>query len=223
TNIAFVGGASKTEAGAKVTVPAQDRVEVRFKTKTENAGTARFQVGVSSGTGDAAVSDAMQFTVPVWTPATTEAFATYGEVDTSDVVVQSVVMPGGVFEQFGGLELTTSSTELQALTDAFISLMNYPFNFAEQIASRMLAIAALRDVLTAFEAEGMPTPAEIAVSMKDDLELLQRLQNRDGGFGFWSYGEKSYPFVSIHVAHGLRRAQKMGYEIPATLMTRSEQ
>lgn len=223
TNIAFVGGASKTEAGAKVTVPAQDRVEVRFKTKTENAGTARFQVGVSSGTGDAAVSDAMQFTVPVWTPATTEAFATYGEVDTSDVVVQSVVMPGGVFEQFGGLELTTSSTELQALTDAFISLMNYPFNFAEQIASRMLAIAALRDVLTAFEAEGMPSKEEIAEAMARDLEILEQLQHRDGGFGYWTRDEKSYPYVSVHVAHGLRRAKNMGFAVPERLLTRSEQ
>lgn len=214
TNVEFL-----ETPGAKVKVAANDRLEVRFKAKTEKAGIARFQVGVSSGL----LADATSFEFPVYTPATTEAFATYGEIDKSSTIVQPVAMPGGVFEQFGGLELTTSSTELQALTDAFISLLNYPFMFSEQIASRMLAIAALRDVLTAFEAEGMPTPAEIAASMKDDLELLQRLQNSDGGFGFWSYGEKSYPFVSIHVAHALRRAQAKGYEIPATLMTRSEQ
>ncbi len=214
TNVEFLA-----TPGAKVKVAANDRVEVRFKAKTESAGIARFQVGVSSGL----LADATMFEFPVYTPATTEAFATYGEIDKASTIVQPVAMPGGVFEQFGGLELTTSSTELQALTDAFISLLNYPFMFAEQIASRMLAIAALRDVLTAFDAKGMPTPAEIAESMKDDLELLQRIQNHDGGFGFWGSNEVSYPFVSIHVAHGLRRAQKMGFDIPATLMTRTEQ
>ena len=38
----------------------------------------------------------------------------------------------------------------------------YPFECAEQLASRILAVAALRDVLTAFEAEGLPSPDELS-------------------------------------------------------------
>ena len=41
-------------------------------------------------------------------------------------------MPG-----FGGLELTTSSTALQALTDAVLYLVAYPFECAEQLSSRV--------------------------------------------------------------------------------------
>ena len=80
--------------------------------------------------------------------------------------------------QFGGLEVTTSSTPLQALTDAFIYLVNYPFECSEQLASRVLGIAALRDVLAAFEAEG-PAAARPSSSgrVKDDIERLAAMQN----------------------------------------------
>ncbi|MBA3242526.1 MAG: Ig-like domain-containing protein, partial [Acidobacteria bacterium] len=61
-------------AGRRVTVPANDRVEVRFPTSASRAGLARFQFAASSGRH----SDAAEIELPVWTPATTEAFATYG-------------------------------------------------------------------------------------------------------------------------------------------------
>ncbi|MGH9802897.1 MAG: DUF6049 family protein, partial [Blastocatellia bacterium] len=68
--------------GRRVVVPANDRVEVRFPVSTVKAGTARFQYAVSSGKW----SDAAELSLPVWTPATTEAFATYGQIDNGAIV-----------------------------------------------------------------------------------------------------------------------------------------
>src|SRR6185436_1357876 len=107
------------------------------------AGTARFQIGAVSG----GWSDAAEVELPVWTPATTEAFATYGELDTG-ALNQPVKAPANVFAQFGGLEIETSSTQLQALTDAVIYLTSYPYECSEQLASRVITIAALRAVST---------------------------------------------------------------------------
>ena len=45
----------------------------------------------------------------------------------------------GVVTQFGGLEITTSSTALQALTDAVLYLVRYPYECNEQTASRVMA------------------------------------------------------------------------------------
>ena len=81
--------------------------------------------------------------LPVWTPATTEAFATYGQIDQG-AIVQPVKAPPDVVPDFGGLEVTTSSTALQALTDAVLYLEAYPFECAEQLSSRVMAVAALR-------------------------------------------------------------------------------
>src|SRR5262249_21257844 len=114
-------GAQLTDGqGKRVTVPANDRVEVRFPATTTKPGTARFQVAAASGRW----SDAAEISLPVWTPATTEAFATYGEVDASasSTIIQPIKAPSDAFKQFGGLEVTTSSTQLQALTDAVLYL-----------------------------------------------------------------------------------------------------
>ncbi|HUS67405.1 MAG TPA: Ig-like domain-containing protein [Kofleriaceae bacterium] len=203
--------------GRQLTVPANDRVEVRFPAAAEMAGTARFQFAASSGR----FADAAELSLPVWTPATSEAFAVYGEIDKG-AVRQKVAMPREVWPQFGGLEITTSSTQLQALTDAFLYLIEYPFECAEQVSSRILAVAALRDVLSAFKAEGLPKPAEIEASVARDLEKLKGLQNGDGGFAFWVRGYESWPYISIHVGHALARAKEKGYAVPAEMIERNK-
>ncbi len=195
-------------AGRRVTVPADDRVEVRFPAAAEMPGTAVFQVGAFSD----ASADAQRVSLPVWTPATTEAFATYGEIDAG-AVAQPVLRPPDVVEQFGGLELTTSATALSALTDAFLYLKDYPFECAEQISSRLVATVALKDVLAAFGAEGLPSEAEVDAAIDRDIGKLLALQNYDGGFGWWRWGEESSPFVTIHVAHALARAAEKGYAV----------
>jgi hypothetical protein len=203
-------------AGRRLVVAAGDRAEVRFPMAAVRAGSARIQIGAASGSA----ADAAEVELPVWTPATTEAFATYGQIDEGSVV-QTVKAPSGVVPEFGGLEVTTSSTALQALTDAVLYLVAYPFECAEQLASRVLAVAALRDVLTAFQAEGLPKPEEIEAAVKRDLDRLRALQNDDGGFGFWRRGDDTWPYVSIHVAHALARAKAKGFAVPDPMLDRS--
>lgn len=212
--VARVSNLNLTEdAGLRVTVPANDRVEVRFPAQAEMAGTARFQIaGVAGGNADAALGE-----LPVYTPATTEAFATYGVVDGDAAVAQPIAAPEGVFPQFGELEINTSSTALQALTDAVLYLVSYPYECSEQLASRVLGIAALRDVLTAFEADGLPSAEEMEASVARDIEKLKMLQNSDGGFPYWRHGQDSIPFNTIHVAHALQRAQLKGFNVPQNM------
>ena len=204
--------------GRQVTVPANDRVEVRFPVRTTSAGTARFQVVAASGRS----SDASRFQLPVWTPATTEAFATYGEIDQG-ALSQPIGAPGDVMTQFGGLEITLSSTALHALTDAVLYLVSYPFECSEQLASRVMSIVALKDVLAAFQAEGVPAQEELLSSVKRDIARLAQLQNDDGGFAFWRRGDESWPYVGIHVAHALQRASTKGFEVPQRTLARSRE
>ena len=195
-------------AGQQVTVPGNDRVELRFPAVTLSAGTARFQFAAVSG----AFADAATVELPVYTPATTEAFATYGVVDDG-AIGQPVASPENVFSQFGGLEIQTSATALQALTDAVLYLTAYPYEYSEPLASRILAIATLRDVLTAFEAEGLPEPAALETAVQADIEQLVQLQNRDGGWPVWRRGEQSTPYYSIHVAFALQQAKSKGFAV----------
>jgi uncharacterized protein YfaS (alpha-2-macroglobulin family) len=204
--------------GRRVTIPANDRVEVRFPVTTVKPGTARFQFAGASGKS----ADAAEISLPVWTPATTEAFATYGEVDAG-AVLQPVKAPSDAFKQFGGLEISTSSTQLQALTDAVIYLTNYPYECAEQISSRVLAIAALKDVLGAFDAKGLPPADQLIAFVDRDLKRLAEMQNPDGSFGFWRRGELPWPYLGIHAAHAFQRAKEKGFTASPEVMGRSTQ
>ena len=203
-------------AGLRVTVPANNRVEVRFPGTTVTAGTASVQFAAVSGE----VADAAQISLPVYTPATTEAFATYGVLD-SGAVLQPIAAPQGVFPQYGGLEITTSSTALQALTDAVLYLVSYPFECSEQLASRVLGISALRAVLTAFEADGLPSPEAMQAAVVRDIEALRGLQNWDGGFPYWRRGNESIPYNTVHVAHALQRARSMDFAVPEDMWQNS--
>ncbi|MFN6964102.1 MAG: alpha-2-macroglobulin family protein [Pyrinomonadaceae bacterium] len=213
------GSEGVTATGKRVLVKANDRAEVRFPAAAMNAGTARFQIAATSGK----FADAAEISLPVWTPATTEAFATYGTTDQNGAIIQPVQTPGDVFPQFGGLEVTTSSTQLQELTDAFISLYRYPFECTEQVSSRMISIAALRDVLAAFKAKDMPSEAAIKASFEKDIRILQSRQREDGSFGLWRRDREryEYPFVSVHAAHALVLAKAKGYAVPDEMLKRS--
>ena len=209
-------------AGYAVTVPANDRVELRFPTATTSAGTTRFQFAAIDA-NQPTTSDAAEISLPVFTPATTEAFAVYGEIDDGGAVLQPVRPPADAIPAYGGLEVTLSSTALQALTDAFLYLVEYPFDSSAQIASRILAVAALRDVLAAFDAAGLPAPDEIEQSVERDLQTLQAMQDYGGGFPIWRRGGEIWPYHSVHVAHALARARLKGYSVPDETVSRSLQ
>lgn len=224
TNADLTGGNSgsgdKASSGKRVLIKANSREEVRFPVSTVKAGIARFQIAVSSG----GFSDAAEISLPVWTPATTEAFATYGTTDQNGAIFQQVQTPGEVFPQFGGLEVTTSSTQLQELTDAFLYLTNYPYACSEQISSRMISIAAMRDVLGAFKAKEMPKPEELNKYFARDIEILQSRQRNDGSFGLWKRDKEryEYPFLTIHVAHALALAKAKGYKVPDEMLNKTK-
>jgi len=209
TNLSVTG-----PAGKQVEVPANDRVEVRFDVAAEDAGTARFRATTVSGE----LSDSATGAFPAYTPTTTEAFATHGVIDDG-AVAQPLLSPEGVIEQFGGLEIDTSSTALQSLTDAVGYLTDYPYDSADAYASRITALVSLRDVFEAFATPGKPTPAELDATIRSDVERLEALQNGDGGFPTWQVGRPSEPYLTVQATHALVVAEAAGYPVSADVET----
>ncbi|HEX9889686.1 MAG TPA: alpha-2-macroglobulin family protein [Nitriliruptorales bacterium] len=219
-----VEGAGDNAGGQRVLVPGNDRVEVRFPAAADTAGTARFRIAAVAGD----LSDAAAGDLPVYTPVTTEAFATYGVLDGSAdgdaaraVSAHELLAPDGVVPQFGGLDVSTSSTLLATLTDAVLYLDRYQYDHADAYASRVLTIVALRDVLAAFDALG--DRAQVDATVQDDLDQLVGLQHADGGFGYWRRGGDSWPYVSVHAAHALIAGRDAGYRVPDDAIERSLQ
>ena len=207
SNLAIDDG-SAPAAGRTITVPADDRVEIRFPVAVADAGTARYRVSVASG--DLADSSRGEF--PVYTPATTEAFATYGVVDDG-AIAQPLLTPTGVIPQFGGLEIDTASTGVQALTDAVVYLHEYPYESADAYASRITALASLRDVFAAFTAEAVPDATAIDSRIRADIAALLRLQRSDGTFGYWSAVRDPQPYITVQAFEALALARAEGFDV----------
>ncbi|HWS28045.1 MAG TPA: MG2 domain-containing protein, partial [Xanthomonadales bacterium] len=91
------------------------------------------------------------------------------------------------------------------------NLTRYPFECSEQLASRVIATTALRDLLQAFEVADLATPEAIKTSVLSDLKLLEARQNPDGSFAFWRAGQDAWPYLSLHATHALIRARDKGY------------
>jgi uncharacterized protein YfaS (alpha-2-macroglobulin family) len=206
-------------AGKRVSIPANDRAEISFPVETLSAGVSRIQFVATSDR----YTDAAEIAIPIYTPATTEAFATYGSLDSQTPLLQSVAVPRDIFTEYGELEVSVSSTQLQELTDAFLYLYRYPFECTEQISSRMMSVAALKDVLKEFKSDEIPTQDEIAKSFERDIDSILKRQRSDGSFGLWTVNREryEYPFVSVHAAHALAVAKFKGYKVPAASISKS--
>jgi len=204
-------------AGTTVTVPANDRVEVRFDVSAVEAGIARYQVAATAGS----FADAAEGEFPVYTPATAEAFATYGVIDSGSIA-QPFAEPQDVFPQFGGLEITTSSTAIASLTDAVLYLSDYRYESSDAFASRIIAIVSLDDVLTAFDAEGLSSPDELRSVITTDIDRLSSMQNNDGGFPYWRRGRESIPYNTVQATHALVLAQQEGYPVDEQVLANAK-
>src|ERR1043165_3003724 len=73
-------------------------------------------------------------------------------------------------------------------------------------SSRMLATSAVFDILDAFATPGRPTRKEIEAMRANDLRVLARDQNRDGGWGYFN-GLRSDPYVTMQVLAALAAAK----------------
>ncbi|CAF4217795.1 unnamed protein product, partial [Adineta steineri] len=124
--------------GYSIQLQPSKRAALTFPISTIHAGTARFQFIVSTAANESQTSfgDAIELSIPVFTPATSEAFATYGDMCEEEVIFQPIKIPENVIPQFGQLSIATSSTALASLTDAIISLYTYPYEYMNTLKGR---------------------------------------------------------------------------------------
>jgi uncharacterized protein YfaS (alpha-2-macroglobulin family) len=205
-------------AGRELVVPAHDRVELRFPSAAGAPGSASIDVIAASATE----SDAASVSLPVHYPAARESYSTDGVIDEGAVRLPLALPPlSTIRPEAGELQVSTASTNLQALTEALLYLVQYPYECGEQMSSRILGVVAMEDVLAEFRTPDMPAKEAIRASVEAHVTELGKRQNTDGGFVFWTLSEKSNPFVSAHATHALVRAKERGYAVDAGVLSRA--
>ncbi|MEM6996408.1 MAG: alpha-2-macroglobulin family protein, partial [Myxococcota bacterium] len=191
-----------------VEVPAGESREVRFSMAAKEVGRMRLQFAVMSNAG----RDATEVTVPVHYPATAKAFADYGAIDaTTQRVLEP---PADALPDFGGLEVSMSSTALSGLEGAVEYLINYEYECAEQTASRILPIFALGDIIQEFPIATVSDRDKRDLLANDGIKKLLDRQNYDGGFRYWERGD-SWPYLTNWVVLALLEGKRQGYKVDA--------
>ncbi len=200
-----------------LTVPARSR---QLVARPANAAFTGMQQLIVSAFNDQ-LQDHVQLEFPVFTPAAKESFATYGIVE-DELVLQTFKWPADVHADFGALSVSVSSTLLNSLADGYLDTFTNQWLSTESLASRIMASAALREVMPAFSLPDLPSAQEIDESVQASILQVQAYQNPDGGFPLWprkaNYVE-SWPFASVYVLHALIEARAAGYEVSDQVLT----
>ena len=194
--------------------------ELHFRVRAVRPGRATFQFAARvEGSKDVAHTDAVQTSIPINLPATLEAFATYGS--TTKSVAQPVAAPRNALPGFGGLDLKLSSTALVGMEDAVRYLHEYPYECAEQTASRLIPIAVLGDILDDFGIGPLAKRGDREKLLKRAVKRLVSLQHWDGGFKFWPKARRSSRWITPWVTFALLQAKGHGASVPRNVLNRA--
>ena len=185
--------------------------EVRFHAEAGAPGPAKFQFAAVALI-PSQPTDAAEVIIPTRIPATAEAFASYGQTEGAEKL--AVELPEGALPGYGGLELQLSSTALTGLSDAIDYLVDYPFGCAEQTASRILPLAALKDVLVSLKLASVTNEQKRSALLDEAVRHLLTLQRGDGGFGLWASTDRSGLWLTAYATLALDLAQRAGAAMP---------
>ena len=212
----------------RVTIPANDRVEVRFPAATEH-GRARHAsrwppgacpVAPSAGRGQAASSGRLRGRGRVLA-ARLHARHHGGLCHLRRARRQrrhGAAREGSssnVFPQFGGLEIELSSTALQALTDAILYLVRYPFECAEQgVVTGAGSRGPARTSSRPSTPRACRIPRRWPRSVSRDIDKLKTMQNGRRWLRLLAAGRPG-----VAVSHGPRHqrpgaGEGEGYTVP---------
>lgn len=190
--------------------------EVYFKIKTLWPGQARFRFSGFIGEETDSVEPPP---VKVNVPSSSEATATYGVTETA--IAQPIKPPKNIMKNFGGLDIHLSSTALTGLQDAVIKLVDHPYDCAESIASKLIPLITLKNILSEFKIAKIKDMDAQAAMGQQLINKLLTYQNWSGGFSYWPGHYYTSPFVSVYATWVLYMAKKEGYNVPENTLTQA--
>jgi hypothetical protein len=206
-SIQVTGLAVTGERVKRVTVPRAGSREVRFALEARASGTARLAFRVRLGTE----TDALEVPLEVVVPAVPQRRAVAGSKDGS--AHQAVDALAAVQPDFGGLDVSFSTTLLGGVEEGMDQLIRYPYGCMEQRSSQLLPLLAVIALGNRFGARLPGRPADLARRALSDLLAFQ---TPEGGFTLWPQGREASPWLTAYALLVLHRARLAGVAVPPT-------
>ncbi len=233
-NLALMNG---VKPDATATVKPNEETRIDWRAKVLREGTAKIRVKALAQ-GD---SDAMELSLPVHVHGMlrTESWSLALRGDQGTGKIEFTVPELRRPEQTV-LEVRATPSLASAMVDALPYLADYPYGCTEQTLNRFLPSVITRGVLNDmglkladiakrpqnkrprdFEKNPIFKESKLNDMVRVGTERLANMQNRDGGWGWFSgEREESYPHTTAVVVRGLMVAQKNNVAIPHDTISR---
>lgn len=200
----------------KVTVPARDRVRVAWTAIAGNVPEVTLRFGARA----AGLTDALEFSLPVYRYSTPEVVATAGQLEEDGSRLEGVALPARYDPTQGELTVQIDPSLAAGMVKGLKFLEHFPYECTEQTVSRFLP-----NVMTyrAYKELGLERP-DLEVALPGLVGVgLQRLYNQqhyDGGWGWW-IPDESDPFLTAYVLLGMVEAARAGFIVDEQVMSRA--
>jgi uncharacterized protein YfaS (alpha-2-macroglobulin family) len=211
--IDIVDGQDQTQT---VRVAAHGRQRVTWKVRVPLYGSEFAQLtfyAEGGGFRDAArpsVGRESDHALPVYRYESPEVFGTAGQLTDAGTRLEAIVIPPEAGPD-STLTLRLDPTLAAGMLDSLRYLEHFPHECNEQLVSRFLPNVVSYLALKDLGYQDSELENRLWELISKALNRLYSLQQRDGGWGWWS--EASDFQVSAYVALGLLQAQRTGYTV----------
>ncbi|MEJ2485688.1 MAG: Ig-like domain-containing protein [Anaerolineales bacterium] len=196
-----------------VNVPAMGRVRVGWWGTVDQVEEIEVAFAAEGG-GYKDASLPSMGSIPVSAYSAPQAFATAGVLDEGGERLELVSLPHS-FEPLGGsLHLEIASSLAGVALEGLDVLEEYQSESVEYTVSRFLPNLEVLRVIQEFNLDQPALMDSLDANIRASLDRLERTQNFDGGWGWYSSGfTESNPVISAYVLIGMVHAQQAGYQV----------
>jgi len=120
----------------------------------------------------------------------------------------------------GELKVKLDGSLTAVAQDALDYLEHYPYECVEQTVSRFLPNVVTWQVLEEMGLERPELRQKLAQMVGVGLQRLYAQQQYDGGWGWWTY-DKSHPYLTAYVLHGMLEAHRAGFVVDEGAMDKA--
>lgn len=213
------------EGVKKIALGENESVTIYFKVKApENIREGNHNFTLSAR--NSRLEDTVEQSIKIGENNTYETTSASGQ-SANDQVNEYIFLPENIVPDKGGLEINTSATLAVFLSDALNYLLAYPYGCAEQISSKLDAVATVKNGLNLENIGDKFELSEISFNGQSytidqladiGLQELYKNQKEDGGFGYYPESYSSGFSLSLHIAETLNDLKKAGYQVKEEVM-----
>ena len=198
-------------ASQKINLAAQGRVRVTWWASVQNVEKVELDFSVDGG-GMTDATRPVNGSLAVVNYSTPQTFATGGVITETGERLEVISAPRSFNPTGGNLHVELSPSLAAAILSSLKALETFPHDYAEPVASRLLANLETYQSLQKLGVSSPELKDQLDVVIQESLSRLISWQNTDGGWG-WSPDRESDLYLTSYILFTLSEAKKAGLAV----------